>query len=192
MCSWLSSTVRLDGRYAFSRIAQYAAEPCHGAYVALLHLLDYYSTTAHLCLRQSLTEPGEWSFFSDSDLCGNAEEACMRRGSASETQPASARRALGRPAWPAARPAALPSGTCHSGCLVLSAALERRFRPRLLSDFRSPRCAPCGAICAEPRGRAASIGSAGVARGESGSPTQRHLGAWCYLQHWNGDSGRGY
>ena len=79
MCSWLSSTVRLDGRYAFSRIAQYAAEPCHGAYVALLHLLDYYSTTAHLCLRQSLTEPGEWSFFSDSDLCGNAEEACMRR-----------------------------------------------------------------------------------------------------------------
>ena len=79
MCSWLSSTVRLDGRYAFSRIAQYAAEPCYGAYDALIHLLDYYSTTAHLCIRQSLTEPGEWTFFSDSDLCGNAEEACMRR-----------------------------------------------------------------------------------------------------------------
>jgi hypothetical protein len=79
MCSWLSSTVRLDGRYAFSRIAQYAAAPCHGAYEALTHLLDYYSSTAHLCIRQSLTESGEWSFFSDSDLCGNAEEACMRR-----------------------------------------------------------------------------------------------------------------
>ena len=36
-------------------------------------------STAHLCIRQSLTESGEWSFFSDSDLCGNAEEACMRR-----------------------------------------------------------------------------------------------------------------
>jgi hypothetical protein len=79
MCSWLSSTVRLDGRYAFSRIAQYAAEPCYGAYDALIHLLDYYSTTAHLCIRQSLTEPGAWAFFSDSDLCGNAEAACMRR-----------------------------------------------------------------------------------------------------------------
>ena len=78
------------------------------------------------------------------------------------------------------------------GCLVLSAALERRFRPRLLSDFRGPRCAPCGTMYAEPRGRAASLGSAGEARGTPGSPAQRHLGAWCYLQHWNGDSGRGY
>ena len=33
--------------------------------------------------------------------------------------------------------------------------------------------------------------AAGEARGEPGSAGQRHLGAWCYLRHWNGDSGRG-
>jgi hypothetical protein len=69
----------MDAMRSGLRIAQYAAEPCHGAYVALVHLLDYYSMTAHLCIRQSLTEPGEWTFFSDCDLCGNAEAACMRR-----------------------------------------------------------------------------------------------------------------
>ena len=53
MCSWISATVRLDGRYAQSRIAQYASAPCVGAYNALIHLLDYYTTTATLCLRQS-------------------------------------------------------------------------------------------------------------------------------------------
>ncbi len=83
--------------------------------------------------------------------------------------------------------------------LELPAALERRFRPRLLADFRDPRCAPCGARGAEPGGRAAhgaastGIGAAGVgpARPEA-LPTERHLGAWCYLQHSNADSGRGY
>ena len=46
----------------------------------------------------------------------------------------------------------------------LSAALERRFRPRLLSDFRDPRCAPCGSLRAAPMGRAARGGAAGGAR----------------------------
>ena len=71
-------------------------------------------------------------------------------------------------------------------------ALERRFRPRLLCDFRDPRCAPCGAVCAAPMGRAASLGAAGGARGTPGSAALRHLGARGYLRHWNGDSGRGY
>ena len=76
----------------------------------------------------------------------------------------------------------------------LSAALarERRFRPRLLCDFRDPRCAPCGSLRAAPMGRAASLGAAGGARGTPGSAALRHLGARGYLRHWNGDSGRGY
>ena len=51
MCSWISATVRLDGRYAQSRISQYASAPCVGAYNALIHLLDYYTATSHLCIR---------------------------------------------------------------------------------------------------------------------------------------------
>ena len=79
MCAWLSATVRIDGRYALSRISQYAATPCLGAYNALIHLLDYYQSTPTLCLRQSLHERGEWTFYSDSDLAGNPEAACKRR-----------------------------------------------------------------------------------------------------------------
>ncbi len=40
-------------------------------------------------------------------------------------------------------------------------------------------------------GLAASREAAGEARGKPGSAAQQHLGAWCYLQHWDGDSGRG-
>jgi hypothetical protein len=79
MCSWISATVRLDGRYAQSRISQYAATPCVGAYNALIHLLDYYATTATLCIRQSRSATSDWSFFSDSDMAGNPELACKRR-----------------------------------------------------------------------------------------------------------------
>jgi hypothetical protein len=79
MCAWLSATVRIDGRYALSRISQYAATPCLGAYDALIHLLDYYQSTPTLCLRQSLHEQGEWTFYSDNDLAGNPEAACKRR-----------------------------------------------------------------------------------------------------------------
>ena len=79
MCAWLSATVRIDGRCALSRISQYAASPCLGAYGALIHLLDYYQSTPTLCLRQSLHEQGEWTFYSDSDLAGNPEAACKRR-----------------------------------------------------------------------------------------------------------------
>ena len=71
--------MRIDGRYALSRISQYAATPCLGAYNALIHLLDYYQSTPTLCLRQSLHERGEWTFYSDSDLAGNPEAACKRR-----------------------------------------------------------------------------------------------------------------
>ncbi len=78
------------------------------------------------------------------------------------------------------------------GRLVPSAALERRFRPRLLCDIRDPRCAPCGAWHAAQRARAASLGAAGEARGSPGSAAIRHLGGWCHPQHRNGDSGRGY
>ncbi len=53
--------------------------------------------------------------------------------------------------------------------VVLSAALERQFRPRLLCDIPDPRCAPRGAVCAAPMGRAASLGAAGGARGTPGS-----------------------
>jgi hypothetical protein len=79
MCSWISATVRLDGRYAQSRISQYAATPCVGAYNALIHLLDYYATTATLCIRQSRSATSDWSFYSDSDMAGNPELACKRR-----------------------------------------------------------------------------------------------------------------
>ena len=71
-------------------------------------------------------------------------------------------------------------------------AAHGQFRPRLLCDFRDPRCAPCGSLRAAPMGRAASLGAAGGARGTPGSAALRHLGARGYLQHWNGDSGRGY
>jgi hypothetical protein len=79
MCSWISATVRLDGRYAQSRIAQYASAPCVGAYNALIHLLDYYTTTATLCLRQSRSATSDWRFYSDSDMAGNPELVCKRR-----------------------------------------------------------------------------------------------------------------
>ena len=79
MCSWISATVRLDGRYAQSRISQYAATPCLGAYTALIHLLDYYTSTASLCIRQSLTAESEWRFYCDSDMAGNPELLCKRR-----------------------------------------------------------------------------------------------------------------
>ena len=79
MCSWISATVRLDGRYAQSRISQYAATPCIGAYNAPIHLLDYYTTTSTLCIRQSKTATSAWSFFSDSDMAGNPEVVCKRR-----------------------------------------------------------------------------------------------------------------
>ena len=62
MCSWISATVRLDGRYAQSRIAQYASAPCVGAYNALIHLLDYYTATATLCIRQTRSATSDWSF----------------------------------------------------------------------------------------------------------------------------------
>ncbi len=65
MCSWISATVRLDGRYAQSRIAQYASAPCVGAYNAPTHLLDYYTATATLCIRQSRTATSDWSFYSE-------------------------------------------------------------------------------------------------------------------------------
>ena len=58
MCAWITATVRVDGRYALSRIAQYAAQPCLGAYLALLHLVDYFISTPTLCLRQSLYTTG--------------------------------------------------------------------------------------------------------------------------------------
>ena len=67
-------------------------------------------------------------------------------------------------------------GTPALGRLVLSAALERRFRPRLLCDIHDPRCAPCGAWHAAPRSRAAILGAAGGARGSRGSAALRHLG----------------
>jgi hypothetical protein len=79
MCSWISATVRLDGRYAQSRISQYASAPCVGAYNALIHLLDYYATTSTLCIRQSRSATSDWSFYSDSDMAGNPELACKRR-----------------------------------------------------------------------------------------------------------------
>jgi hypothetical protein len=79
MCSWISATVRLDGRYAQSRLAQYAATPCVGAYNALIHLLDYYTATATLCIRQSRSATSDWSFYSDSDMAGNPELVCKRR-----------------------------------------------------------------------------------------------------------------
>ncbi len=70
MCSWISATVRLDGRYAQSRtgISQYASAPCVGAYNSLIHLqvLDYYYTgteTSHLCIRQSRSAASDWSFY---------------------------------------------------------------------------------------------------------------------------------
>ncbi len=34
VCASLSATMRIDGRYALSRISQYAATPCLGAYDA--------------------------------------------------------------------------------------------------------------------------------------------------------------
>jgi hypothetical protein len=79
MCSWISATVRLDGRYAQSRISQYASAPCVGAYNALIHLLDYYTETAHLCIRQSRSATSDWNFYSDSDMAGNPEVVCKRR-----------------------------------------------------------------------------------------------------------------
>ena len=79
MCSWISATVRLDGRYAQSRISQYASAPCVGAYNSLIHLLDYYTETSHLCIRQSRSAASEWSFYSDSDMAGNPEIVCKRR-----------------------------------------------------------------------------------------------------------------
>ena len=79
MCSWISATVRLDGRYAQSRISQYASAPCVGAYNALIHLLDYYTVTSHLCIRQSRSATSDWSFYSDSDMAGNPEVVCKRR-----------------------------------------------------------------------------------------------------------------
>ena len=79
MCSWISATVRLDGRYAQSRISQYASAPCVGAYNSLIHLLDYYTETSHLCIRQSRSAVSDWSFYSDSDMAGNPETVCKRR-----------------------------------------------------------------------------------------------------------------
>ena len=79
MTAWLTATVRLDGRYAFSRISQYAAQPCLGAYEALIHLVDYFLSTPTLCLRQSLHEEGDWTFYSDSDMAGCAEPIVKRR-----------------------------------------------------------------------------------------------------------------
>ena len=79
MCAWITATVRIDGRYALSRIAQYAAQPCLGAYLALLHLVDYFLSTPTLCLRQSLYTTGSWSFYSDSDMAGCPEVMIKRR-----------------------------------------------------------------------------------------------------------------
>lgn len=78
-CGWLSSTIRLDGKFAHSRIGQHSADPCQGAYDALVELVRYYVTTANLGIRQSLYERAEFAFYCDSDLGSNPEPQNKRR-----------------------------------------------------------------------------------------------------------------
>ena len=79
MCAWLSATVRVDTRYATSRLAQYNAKPCQGAFNAIVQLVRYFATTAKLAIRQELNVHTEWRLFSDSDMAGNGEGINKRR-----------------------------------------------------------------------------------------------------------------
>ena len=79
MCGWLSSTTRIDGRLAHSRISQYAKSPTIGAYEALRGLVRYYIGTADHAICQSLHHDVGWSAYSDADLGGNPEPQNKRR-----------------------------------------------------------------------------------------------------------------
>ena len=79
MTAWLSSTGRPDARFTTSRLAQYNANPCQGAFNALVQLVRYFATTAKLAIRQELNVHSEWRLFSDSDMAGNGESINKRR-----------------------------------------------------------------------------------------------------------------
>jgi hypothetical protein len=79
MTAWLSSTGRPDARFTTSHLAQYNANPCQGAFNALVQLVRYFATTAKLAIRQELNVHSEWRLFSDSDMAGNGESINKRR-----------------------------------------------------------------------------------------------------------------
>jgi hypothetical protein len=78
---WCVNTVRLDASLAYSRIAQHLANPCKGAWDALLHLMKYFRGTGGASIHQPLFEDDEhgWKFFTDSDFASNAWEENRRR-----------------------------------------------------------------------------------------------------------------
>ena len=80
-CGWLANTVRVDGKYAHSRIAQHISKPTKGLLKATKHLLQYYKANKDYVLAQPLHSHCDprWAFRSDSDHAGNAEPQNRRR-----------------------------------------------------------------------------------------------------------------
>ena len=79
---WLVNTVRLDASLAHSRIAQHMANPCKGAWSALVHLMKYFQGTRNLCLYQPLDSSDDthgWRFYCDSDFASNTFSENKRR-----------------------------------------------------------------------------------------------------------------
>ena len=77
---WLVNTVRCDGKYAHSRIAQHLASPNKGMYDAVKYLVRYFKGTKALCIYQPLHGNADgWTYYCDSDFAGNAEVQNKRR-----------------------------------------------------------------------------------------------------------------
>ena len=79
---WCVNTVRLDASLAYSRIAQHMANPCKGAWNALVHLMKDFQGTQHACIYQPLESEDDghgWRFFTDSDFASNPLTENKRR-----------------------------------------------------------------------------------------------------------------
>ena len=82
---WLAVTMRIDIKYAHSRVSQHLASPNRGALDMALQIIGYLRKHPNLCLAQlcrdaaSVDTHSPWDFYTDSDHAGNSEPQNKRR-----------------------------------------------------------------------------------------------------------------